>query len=249
MKGILWGFHPVEEALLKGTRRLDILYLGRKKESARTRRLLHLAREKGLKVRHVEARVLDRLAAGQNHQGVVATVEARPLRSLKDLLGELAGRKRAILVVLDGVQDPHNLGAVIRNACLSGAAAVIIPRDRTAGVTPVVEKVAAGGLEHVDVVQVGNLAAALRELKEAGFWIVGADAEGDEKLPGADLGGRVALVIGEEHRGLRRLTREHCDRLVRIPSTEKISSYNMGMAAGLFLFCAYLQHREADGEE
>jgi 23S rRNA (guanosine2251-2'-O)-methyltransferase len=243
MKDVLWGFHPVEEALLTGNRRLGILYLARKRDSARSRHLTQLARQRGARVKEVDVRTLDRLASGQAHQGVVATVEARPARGLDDLLAELAGRGSVILVVLDGVQDPHNLGAVVRNACLNGAAAVLLPRDRTAGVTPVVEKVAAGGLEHVDIVRVVNIAAALRALKKEDFWIVGADPGGEEELPGADLTGRVALVIGGEHQGLRRLTKEHCDRLVRIPSTGRIESYNMGTASALFLFSAFLQHR------
>jgi 23S rRNA (guanosine2251-2'-O)-methyltransferase len=173
----------------------------------------------------------------------VATVEVKAALDLDDLLGSLEESEPSVVVVLDGVQDPHNLGAVIRNCALTRTRAVILPRDRTVGITPVVEKVAAGGLEHVDVVRVGNLAAALRRLKEAGFWTVGADEKGEIELPEADLDGRLALIIGAEHRGLRRLTKEHCDQLVKIPTTGTIGSYNMGMAAGLFLFFAFLRHR------
>lgn len=241
--GILCGYHPVEEALVRGTRHLGTLYLARNRQTARTRRLEALARERGVKVKQVDTRTLDRLAAAKNHQGIVATVEVKAALDLDDLLGSLGEKEHAVVVVLDGVQDPHNLGAVIRNCALTGTRAVILPRDRTAGITPTVEKVAAGGLEDVDVVRVGNLAAALRRLKEAGFWTVGADEKGEIELPEADLDGRLALIIGAEHRGLRRLTKEHCDQLVKIPTTGTIGSYNMGMAAGLFLFFAFLRHR------
>jgi 23S rRNA (guanosine2251-2'-O)-methyltransferase len=244
--GIICGFHPVEEALVRGKRHLGTLYLARNRQTARTRRLEKLARDRGMKIKQVDTRTLDRLAASGNHQGIVATVEVKAALDLEDLLGSLEEREPSVVVVLDGVQDPHNLGAVIRNCALTQTRAVILPRDRTTGITPVVEKVAAGGLEHVDVVRVGNLAAALRRLKDAGFWTVGADAMGEIELPAADLDGRLALIIGDEHRGLRRLTKEHCDQLVRIPTTGAIGSYNVGMAAGLFLFFAFLRHRSPE---
>lgn len=244
--GILCGYHSVEEALVRGTRHLGTLYLARSRQTARTRRLEKLARARGMKVKQVDSRTLDRLAAARNHQGIVATVEAKAALDLEDFLGSLGEKEPAVIVVLDGVQDPHNLGAVIRNCALTRTRAVILPRDRTVGITPAVEKVAAGGLEHVDVVRVGNLAAALRSLKAAGFWTVGADARGEIELPAADLDGRLALIIGDEHRGLRRLTKEHCDQLVRIPTTGAIGSYNMGVAAGLFLFFAFLRHRSPE---
>jgi 23S rRNA (guanosine2251-2'-O)-methyltransferase len=187
-------------------------------------------------VRRADVRTLDRMAGGGVHQGVVAAVEARRARDLEEVLDAVRGATAATLVVLDGVQDPHNLGAVVRNAALSGAAAVLIPKDRSAGVTPVVEKVAAGGLEHVEIVRVGNVDQALRRLKEEGFWVYGAAGDaGAEDYDRVDFSGRVALVLGEEHHGLRRLTRERCDRLVRIPSTGVIDSFNLGTASGIIL--------------
>jgi 23S rRNA (guanosine2251-2'-O)-methyltransferase len=174
----------------------------------------------------------------------VAAVEARRTRDLDEVLAALAGNEGATVVVLDGVQDPHNLGAVVRNAALTGVAAVLIPKDRAAGVTPIVEKVAAGGLEHVDVVRVGNIAQVLRRLKDEGFWIYGAAGEaGAEDLGRVDFAGRVALVLGEEHEGLRRLTRELCDRLVRIPSTGVIDSFNLGTASGIILHRIYSERQ------
>lgn len=238
--GVLYGVHPVEEALRSGARSFGALYLAEGAQGGRLRAIEQLARLQGLKIRRIHQRALDRMAGGGVHQGVVAAVEARRTHDLEEVLQALAGRESALLVVLDGVQDPHNLGAVIRNAALTGVAAVLVPKDRAAGVTPVVEKVAAGGLEHVDVVRIGNLAQTLRRLKEEGFWIFGAAGDpGAEDLDKVDFPGRVVLVFGEEHQGLRRLTREHCDRLVRIPSTGVIDSFNLGTASGIILSRMY----------
>lgn len=233
--GILFGVHPVEEALRSG-RPIEVLHLADNARGGRLRAIEELARARGVAVRRLDPRALDRLAGGGVHQGVVAEVAARAAIGLDDVLAGLAGRKEALLVVLDGVQDPHNLGAVVRNAALTGAAAVLIPKDRSASVTPVVEKVAAGGLEHVPVVRVGNVAQALGRLKEEGFWVYGAAGDpAAEDYDTVDFSGRVALVLGEEHGGLRRLTRELCDRLVRIPSTGVIDSFNLGTASGIIL--------------
>lgn len=243
LTGVICGFHTVEKALREGSRTLNTVFISRERRGHRTRRIEGLARDKGIRVRHVDGAALDRMAPAGSHQGVAATVDVKAPVDLDDLIGRLEGAAGVLLAVLDGVQDPHNLGAVVRNAALCGAPAVIVPRDGSAGLTATVEKVAAGALEHVDIVRVGNLAAALRKLKDAGFWIVGADAGGEEQLPGADLGGRLAVVIGNEGRGLRRLTRETCDRIVSIPSTGRVSSFNLSVAAGIILFSAFLQQR------
>jgi len=234
--GILFGVHPVEEALRSG-RPIEALHLADTARGHRLRALEELARARGVAVRRLDPRALDRLAGGGVHQGVVAEVAARAAPGIDDVLAGLAGREEALLVVLDGVQDPHNLGAVVRNAALTGAAAVLIPKDRSASVTPVVEKVAAGGLEHVPVVRVGNVAQTLGRLKQdEGFWVFGAAGDpAAEDYGTVDFAGRVALVFGEEHGGLRRLTRELCDRLVRIPSTGAIDSFNLGTASGIIL--------------
>jgi len=240
VKGVLYGVHPVEEALRSGSRSVGVLYLAEGVRGGRLREIEELARARGLKVRRVDARTLDRLVDGAVHQGVVVEAVARPNLDLDDVLADLADREQALLVVLDGVQDPHNLGAVVRNAALTGVAAVLIPKDRSVGVTPVVEKVAAGGVEHVKVVRAGNIAQALRRLKDEGFWIYGAAGEsGAEDLYRVDFAARAVLVLGEEHEGLRRLTRELCDRLVRIPSTGAIDSFNLATAAGIILARIY----------
>lgn len=237
---VLFGVHPVEEALRSG-RAVETVHLADSARGGRLRALEELARSRGVSVRRADPRALDRMAGGGVHQGVVAEVAARPAAELDDVLAGLAGRREALLVLLDGVQDPHNLGAVVRNAALTAAAAVLVPRDRSAGVTPVVEKVAAGGLEHVPVVRLGNVAQTLRRLKEdEGFWVFGAAGDpGAEDYDTVDFSGRVVLVLGEEHGGLRRLTRELCDRLVRIPSTGVIDSFNLATASGILLARVY----------
>lgn len=244
MRGrVLYGVHPVEEALRSG-RTVEAVLIADTAQGGRLRAVEELARTRGVAVRRIDARALDRLAGGGVHQGVAAEVGARVARGLDEVLSGLAGAKAAALVVLDGVQDPHNLGAVVRNAALTGVAAVLIPKDRSAGVTPVVEKVAAGGLEHVEVVRVGNIAQALGRLKDEGFWVFGAAGDaGAEDYDKVDFSGRVALVFGEEHHGLRRLTRELCDKLVRIPSTGAIDSFNLGTASGIILTRVYSERR------
>jgi 23S rRNA (guanosine2251-2'-O)-methyltransferase len=244
VKRVLYGVHPVEEALRSGARSVGALYLAEGARGGRLREIEELARARGLKVRRVDPRALDRMVGGGVHQGVVLEADARPTLDLDEVLAEIADEDQAVLVVLDGVQDPHNLGAVVRNAALAGAAAVLIPKDRSAGVTPVVEKVAAGGLEHVRVVKAGNIAQTLRRLKEEGFWIYGAAGEaGAEDLYRVRFAEKAAVVLGEEHEGLRRLTRDLCDGLVRIPSTGVIDSFNLGTASGIILARIYSERQ------
>jgi 23S rRNA (guanosine2251-2'-O)-methyltransferase len=185
---------------------------------------------------------LDKLAAGERHQGVVAELLPRagdPETQLEEAL-EAAG-DAPLLLVLDGVQDPHNLGACLRSADAAGVAAVLVPRDRAAGLTPVVRKVAAGAAETVPLVAVVNLARTLRELKERGVWLVGTDDSAEKTLYDAELTGPVALVMGSEGEGMRRLTRECCDQLVSIPMAGAVESLNVSVAAGVALFEAVRQ--------
>jgi 23S rRNA (guanosine2251-2'-O)-methyltransferase len=243
LTGVVYGVHPVEEALRSG-RPIEAVYFAASARTGRLREIEGLARGRGVPIRRVDSRALDQMVRGGVHQGVAAAVQARRARDLEEVLAALSGAERALLVVLDGVQDPHNLGAVVRNAALTGVAAVLIPSERSTGVTPAVEKVAAGGLEHVDVVRAGNIAQALRRLKEEGFWIYGAAGEpGAEDFDSVDFAGRAALVLGEEHQGLRRLTRERCDLLVRIPSTGVIDSFNLGTASGIILARLFSERR------
>jgi len=186
----------------------------------------------------VDERSLDKLAAGQTHQGVVA--DYRPPAPLDegDLDAILAQHEHPLLLILDGVQDPHNLGACLRSAAAAGACAVIVPRDRAASLTSGARRSAAGAAERIPLLVVTNLARVMRQLAEAGVWCVGLDGAAEASLFDVDLRGPLALVMGSEHKGLRRLTASHCDHLVSIPMHGDMDSLNVSVAAGVALFAA-----------
>jgi 23S rRNA (guanosine2251-2'-O)-methyltransferase len=195
------------------------------------------ARQLDVPVRKVNAQAIGGVAGDLRHQGVVARYEAAKPTSEADLPGliEAAGGK-ALLLVLDGVQDPHNLGACLRSAAAAGATAVIIPKDKAAPVNATVRKTSAGAADRLPIVSVTNLARTLRTIKDAGVWVYGLDGEAPDSLYGVDLKGNVALVLGGEGEGMRRLTREHCDGLVRILMPGTMESLNVSVAAGVALF-------------
>jgi 23S rRNA (guanosine2251-2'-O)-methyltransferase len=205
--------------------------------------LLARATAAGIPVERVSRQQLDRQLPGVNHQGVLATVTGGGLALDEQALpGFLAGlAEPALLLVLDGVQDPHNLGACLRSADAAGAHAVILPKDRAAGITPVVHKVACGAVQALPMFTVTNLARTLRQLREAGVWLYGASDSAPQPLYGVDLTGPLALVLGGEGSGLRRLTRELCDFEVAIPMAGTVSSLNVSVAAGVLLFEAVRQ--------
>ena len=231
---ILFGFHAVTARLRTRADSVQALYATGGRQDARMRDLVERATAAGVAVHVVdEARLAD-LAGHTRHQGVVAVVDdALPRVTLDDILEHPA--EPPLLIVLDGVTDPHNLGACLRSADAFGAQAVIVPKDRAVGVNATVAKAASGAADTVPVIAVTNLARALRDLKERGVWIVGADAAG-ESLFDADLTGPIAWVLGAEGSGLRRLTRESCDRIVGIPLSGSVESLNVSVAAGICLF-------------
>lgn len=193
----------------------------------------------GVAIEHVDERVLDRMAGKVRHQGVIAEFKPQQPMDDRELAQLVEARGSELLVlVLDGVQDPHNLGACMRSAAAAGADAVIVPKDRAAGLTPVVRRAAAGATELVPLAAVTNLARTLRMLAEHDVWRVGLAGEAQASLFDARLDGAIALVMGSEDKGLRRLTREHCDELVRIPMPGKMESLNVSVSAGIALFMA-----------
>ena len=228
------GFHAVTARLRQRPESLRAIYVAAGRHDARARDLVERARSAGVAVHAVDERRLEDLARGQRHQGVVAVADAAlPHVTLADVLEHPP--EPPLLLVLDGVTDPHNLGACLRSADAFGAHAVIVPKDRAVGVNATVAKAASGAADTIPVVTVTNLARALRDLKEAGVWVVGADA-GGESLFEADVTGPIAWVLGAEGEGLRRLTREHCDRVVGIPLAGSVESLNVSVAAGICLF-------------
>jgi 23S rRNA (guanosine2251-2'-O)-methyltransferase len=231
---LVYGFHAVAARLRQRAAAVTEIYLDRTRHDARARDLARLAAERGVRVMRVEGARLDGMAGHARHQGVVARVEdATAPADLHEILDRLA--EPALLLVLDGVTDPRNLGACLRVADAMGVHAVLAPRDRAVGITPVVEKAAAGAAASVPFVAVTNLARAMRALKERGVWLIGAEAAAPRELYSAKLEGALAWVLGAEGTGLRRLTREHCDELVRIPMFGSVQSLNVSVAAGILL--------------
>jgi 23S rRNA (guanosine2251-2'-O)-methyltransferase len=235
----IFGLHAVTAALRSG-RECRRLWVQDSRRDARLNDVEERARKLGIAVERVSRQELDQHAGDTHHQGVVgefgASVGPDDLDELLDALTE-----PPFLLVLDGVQDPHNLGACLRTANAAGVHAVIAPKDRACGITPVVRKVAAGAAESVPFFAVTNLARTLRELKARGIWIAGAAGEADQMLYELDLTGPIALVMGAEGEGLRRLTRESCDWLVRLPMAGQVESLNVSVATGICLFEARRQ--------
>ena len=230
----LFGFHAVTARLRQRAGAVEAIYVDAARNDARARDLAARARAAGITVHMVDAARLAALAGHGAHQGVVAIVDAqRPYVTLDDIFADLA--EPVLLLVLDGVTDPHNLGACLRNADAFGAQAVVVPKDRAVGLNATVAKAASGAAETVPLIAVTNLARALAELKERGVWVLGADERG-ESLHDADLGGPIAWVLGAEGKGLRRLTRETCDRLIAIPLSGAVESLNVSVAAGICLY-------------
>ena len=224
------GVHPVREALRAG-RTFDRVLIARGAGGPRLQEIIDLAREHSIPLRFEPREALDRVSNGATHQGVVALGAARRFAGLDEVL---PGAQ--LLIVLDGVEDPHNLGAIIRTAQAAGASAVIVPDRRAAGLTETVAKAAAGALEHLPVVRVGNVNQMLEDLKKSGFWIYGLDERGGELYSEVDYARPSVVALGGEGHGLHELVKKHCDVLVRIPMAGAIASLNVSVAAGVVLF-------------
>ena len=236
------GINPVLEALKAGRPVKRILVSDQRKQDRDVQMILRLARESGAEVRFAGRDALNREAPGASHQGIIAFASAKQYATFDDILRLPADRGQApLFLVLDGVEDPRNLGAILRTADAAGVHGVIIPERRAVGLTETVSKAAAGALEHVSVVKVVNIVNALEELKQAGVWVVGAEAGGETVYWNADFIRPTALVLGGEDRGVRRLVRERCDYLVSLPLMGRISSLNVSVAAGILLYEAIRQ--------
>ena len=239
---IVFGLHAVRTLLQQRPERASLLILQKGREDARATELMQLAQGAGVRTEWRDARELDRLAGSERHQG--ACLQVRAVGALGEgALDELLDRLSTppLLLVLDGVQDPHNLGACLRTADAAGVTAVIVPRDRAAGLSPTVRMVASGAAETMPLIQAVNLARTLRWLKEREVWIVGTDDQAPKPLYATPLTGPMALVLGAEGPGLRRLTKESCDLLVSIPMLGVVESLNVSVAAGVLLYEAVRQ--------
>jgi 23S rRNA (guanosine2251-2'-O)-methyltransferase len=229
----LTGFHAVEEALAAG-RALDRIVIARGRHGERVEAVVQLARSKSVPVRFEDRLQIDRLAGTREHQGIAALAAAKPALELEDLLA--AKTPQGLLVLLDGIEDPHNLGAIVRTSLAAGANGVVIPERRAAGLTDTVERASAGALAHLPVARVKNLVRAMEEMKEAGYWLIGLDERAEKKYTEADFSGQVGIVLGGEGDGLHELTRKRCDFLVSIPTAGPVRSLNVSVAAGVVLF-------------
>jgi 23S rRNA (guanosine2251-2'-O)-methyltransferase len=241
----IYGVHAVRVMLERHPARVRTVLLAERRENARVRVIEELARRHGLPLERVDMAALQQLLGEVTHQGVAAHIAPLPPWSEDKLLAALGGASAPLLVALDGVQDPHNLGACLRTADACGALAVIVPRDRAAQLTPAARKVAVGAAETIPVVVVTNLARTLRLLKDAGIWVVGADPAGEKPAHSVDLTGPVVLVLGAEGTGLRHLTQQNCDYLVRLPQLGAVESLNVSVAAGMLLYEAVRQRGKA----
>jgi len=237
----LTGFHAVEEALAAG-RALDRIVIARGRHGERVEAVVQLARSKSVPVRFEDRLQIDRLAGTREHQGIAALAAAKPALELEDLLA--AKTPQGLLVLLDGIEDPHNLGAIVRTSLAAGANGVVIPERRAAGLTDTVERASAGALAHLPVARVKNLVRAMEEMKEAGYWLIGLDERAEKKYTEADFSGQVGIVLGGEGEGLHELTRKRCDFLVSIPTCGPVRSLNVSVAAGVVLFEVVRQRQQ-----
>ena len=240
----LFGFHAVSSRIRQNPQSVLEVYLDSTRRDPRARQLASLLEQHEIKVNYLDSARLDGMIGSGRHQGVVAKVDAsRKYLALDDLLDTL--ENDALLLVLDGIQDPHNLGACLRVADAFGVDAIIAPKDRAVGLNATAAKVASGAAETVPFVTVTNLARALRQMKEAGVEIIGTAEDGESDIFEAHLDGPIAWVLGAEGTGMRRLTRENCDRLVRIPMEGMVESLNLSVTSGILMFETCRQRRLA----
>lgn len=238
---VVYGVHAVRLLLTRHPERVSRVYLQAGRNDPRASQLEALARDAQRPVERMDAKRFESRLGNVVHQGVMAEVAPLQAWQEEDLFEALANATDPMLLALDGVQDPHNLGACLRTADACGVLAVIVPRDRAAPLNATARKVSAGAAENTPVVTVTNLARTLSLLKDAGLWVIGADAEGPQKAQDVDLTGPRVLVLGAEGSGLRQLTRQRCDWLVRLPSQGAVESLNVSVATGMLLYEALRQ--------
>jgi len=236
------GIHAVREALEAGSN-FDRIVIAKGRQDSRIEEIVQLARQRDIPVRFEDRGNLDRLANSRDHQGVVAIAAARAPATLDDILARANSSKdqRGLIVLLDGVEDPHNLGAIIRTTLASGAHGIVIPERRAAGLTDTVARASAGALSHLPIAKVTNLARTMEELKEAGYWLVGLDEHADKSYTEVDYTSPTGIVMGGEGNGLHELTRKRCDFVVSLPTSGPVKSLNVSVATGVVLFEALRQ--------
>lgn len=232
----LFGIHAMESLLAKEPERIIEIFALKGREDQRLNNVINEARRLGISVQFCQRKALDDKVDGAQHQGVVARAKPGRVFDEKDLQNLLESQSKGFFLVLDGVTDPHNLGACLRTADAAGVHAVIVPKDKSANLSPVARKVACGAAEVIPLIQVTNLARTLRTMQEAGVWVIGTAGEAEQLIYDCKLDGALAVVMGAEGKGMRRLTRETCDELVKLPMAGSVSSLNVSVATGVCLY-------------
>ena len=241
MSEMIYGIHAVQALLERAPERFQEVYILKGREDKRLLPLIHALEAQGVVIQEDNRQIIDEKTEGAVHQGIIARVTPGRQYQEHDLPDLLAQHDQPFLLILDGVTDPHNLGACLRSADAAGVHAVIVPKDRSAQLNATAKKVACGAAENVPLIRVTNLARTMRLLQEANVWIVGTAGEADHTLFQSKMTGPMALVMGAEGEGMRRLTREHCDELISIPMAGGVSSLNVSVATGICLFEAVRQ--------
>src|SRR5580704_12033278 len=240
----LTGIHAVREALEAG-RAFDRIVIARGRQDTRVEEIVQMARARNVSVRFEDRSQIDRLADTKEHQGIVGLVAARAAGTLEEILeaanADAERGEKGLIVLLDGVEDPHNLSAIVRTSLAAGAHGVVIPERRAAGLTDTVARASAGALSHLPVAKVTNLARTMEELKETGYWLVGLDEQAEKTYTELDYTSPLGIVLGGEGKGLHDLTRKRCDFVVSLPTTGPVKSLNVSVAAGVVLFEALRQ--------
>ncbi len=241
MNDLIFGINPITQMLQSNPNKIKQIFISDSKDDRRVQGILNLAHNNDISVQRIDIKKLDRMAPGENHQGVLAKIIATALLSEADLPHLIKESVNPLFLILDGVQDPHNLGACLRTADAAGVTAVIVPKDNAVSITPVVRKIASGAADTVPLVAVTNLARVMREMQELGVWIVGTDSDCEQTIYQVDLKGSIAIVLGAEGEGMRQLTRKHCDFLVKLPMLGQVESLNVSVATGVCLYEAVRQ--------
>lgn len=245
---LIYGIHAAQHALQQFPERVLEIWLqaesthkGNKGKGGKLVEIQILAESLGISIQHVPRKSLDKMSNDQRHQGVVLRQRATKPKDESDLLEIVKSTDNILLLILDGVQDPHNLGACLRTADAAGASAVVIPASRGVSMTPVVRKVASGAADSVPLIEVRNLARTLKQIQNEGVWLIGTSDQANQTIYDQDLKGSIGLVMGSEDKGIRRLTSEHCDHLVQIPMAGVVESLNVSVASGVCLYEAVRQ--------
>ena len=239
---IIYGFHPVYEALRANRRTFQEIYIIEQKKSRRIERIVLAASTKNLPIRRVDRATFQTIAGNVLHQGIAAKVTLYPLVDIADLVdGARSGNHPAFILLLDNIVDPHNLGAILRTAVCVGVDGVVIPKDRSAFPTPAVSKISSGALEYIRLAQVNNLVRIIKLLKERGTSIVGLDQNAGNSIFATDLTGALGLIVGGEEKGIRPLVKKNCDCLISIPQMGKVGSLNASVAGAIVMYESYRQ--------